>query len=144
MEVHGHRVFFGSSWASPNTRDALTGEVHPTRVDDIVGMVRRFLRGVEVNADTLVREVIEKVGPGGNFLQEDHNVKYFRTEHWVPSLMDRQAREAWETTGAKTMGDRIRDKVRHILQTHKAPALSDAVLNELERLRRKGTKEIVK
>ena len=57
--------------------------------------------------------------------------------------MDRQAREAWESAGAKTMGDRIRDKIRHVLQTHKVPALSDAVLKELERLRKEGAKEIV-
>jgi trimethylamine--corrinoid protein Co-methyltransferase len=110
--------------------------------DEIVGMVRRFLQGVEVNADTLAREVIEKVGPGGNFLQEDHTVNHFRAEHWVPSLLDRQAREAWESTGAKTMGERIREKIRHILQTYKAPALSDAVLKDLERLRIEGVKEL--
>jgi trimethylamine--corrinoid protein Co-methyltransferase len=111
--------------------------------DEIVAMVKRFLRGVEVNSETLAREVIEKVGPGGNFLQEDHTLKHFRAEHWIPSLMDRQAREAWETTGAKTMGDRIRNKIRHLLETHRAPALSDTVLKELERLRKEGTKEIV-
>jgi trimethylamine--corrinoid protein Co-methyltransferase len=110
--------------------------------DEIVGMVRRFLRGVEVNAETLAREVIEKVGPGGNFLQEDHTVNHFRPEHWIPGLMDRQAREVWEATGAKTMGDRIRDKIRHILESHKAPSLSDAVLQELERLRKEGVQEL--
>jgi trimethylamine--corrinoid protein Co-methyltransferase len=105
-------------------------------------MVRRFLRGVEVNAETLACEVIEKVGPGGNFLQEEHTVNHFRTEHWVPSLMDRQAREDWERSGGKTMGERIQEKIRHILESHKAPALSDAVLKELERLRKQGEKEL--
>lgn len=36
LEVEGRKVYFGSSWASPTTRDALTGEIHPTRVEDIV------------------------------------------------------------------------------------------------------------
>lgn len=35
LEVEGKRVYFSSSWASPNTRDALTGQVHPTLVEDI-------------------------------------------------------------------------------------------------------------
>jgi trimethylamine--corrinoid protein Co-methyltransferase len=109
---------------------------------EIVGMVRRFLRGVEVNSETLVCEVIEKVGPGKNFLQEDHTVNHFRAEHWVPGLMDRQAREAWESMGSKTMGDRIREKIRYILENHRVPALSVAVLKELERLRRKGIEEL--
>ncbi len=35
IEVEGRKSFFGTSTASPNTRDALTAEVHPTRVEDI-------------------------------------------------------------------------------------------------------------
>jgi trimethylamine--corrinoid protein Co-methyltransferase len=110
--------------------------------EEIVGMVRRFLRGVEVNSETLAREVIEKVGPGGNFLLEDHTVNHFRAEHWVPSLLDRQAREDWKRAGGKIMGERIQEKIRHILESHKAPSLSDAVLKELEHLRKEGEKEL--
>jgi trimethylamine--corrinoid protein Co-methyltransferase len=32
MEVEGRKSYFGTSTASPNTKDALTGEIHPTRV----------------------------------------------------------------------------------------------------------------
>jgi len=35
MEVEGRKSYFGTSTASPNTKDALTGEIHPTRVADI-------------------------------------------------------------------------------------------------------------
>jgi len=35
MEVEGRKSYYGTSTASPNTKDALTGEVHPTRVADI-------------------------------------------------------------------------------------------------------------
>ena len=35
MEVKGRKSYYGTSTASPNTKDALTGEIHPTRVDDI-------------------------------------------------------------------------------------------------------------
>ena len=36
LEVEGNKSYFGSSCASPNTKDALTGEVHPTTVQDLV------------------------------------------------------------------------------------------------------------
>jgi trimethylamine--corrinoid protein Co-methyltransferase len=35
MEVEGRKSYYGTSTASPNTKDALTGEIHPTRVVDI-------------------------------------------------------------------------------------------------------------
>ena len=35
MEVKGRKSYYGTSTASPNTKDALTGEIHSTRVADI-------------------------------------------------------------------------------------------------------------
>lgn len=35
MEVEGRKSYYGTSTASPNTQDAVSGEIHPTRVADI-------------------------------------------------------------------------------------------------------------
>ena len=110
--------------------------------DEVIGMVKRFLQGIEVNPETLAREVIEKVGPGGNFLQEDHTYQYFRKEHWIPTLMARQKYDAWEKEGRKTMGDRIKEKIQDILETHKVPPLADSTLRELGRLKEEGEREL--
>jgi trimethylamine--corrinoid protein Co-methyltransferase len=110
--------------------------------DEVVGMVKRFLKGIEVNSETLAREIIEKVGPGGNFLQEDHTYQYFRKEHWMPTLMTRQQYDAWQQDGQKTMGHRVQERIRQILETHKVSPLPDSVLEELTRLKREGEKEL--
>ena len=36
--------------------------------DEIIGLVRRILGGVEVSEETMAVDVIDKVGPGGHFL----------------------------------------------------------------------------
>ena len=36
MEVEGRKSYYGTNPASPNTKDARTGEIHPTTVADIV------------------------------------------------------------------------------------------------------------
>jgi trimethylamine--corrinoid protein Co-methyltransferase len=110
--------------------------------DEVIGMAKRFLQGIDVNAETLAREVIEKVGPGGNFLQEEHTYHYFRKEHWVPTLMTRQKYDDWAQEGRKTMGDRVQEKIHHILETHKVSPLPDSVLGELDRLKKEGEKEL--
>ena len=38
--------------------------------NEIVGYIRRILRGFEVNERTLAVDVIREIGPGGNFMQE--------------------------------------------------------------------------
>jgi trimethylamine--corrinoid protein Co-methyltransferase len=35
MEIEGRKSYYGTSTASPKTKDALSGEIHPTRVADI-------------------------------------------------------------------------------------------------------------
>ena len=40
MDVSGRNSFYGTSTASPNTKDALTGEYHETRVEDLARAAR--------------------------------------------------------------------------------------------------------
>lgn len=40
MEVEGRKSYYGTNPASPNTKDARTGEIHPTTVQDIVNGAR--------------------------------------------------------------------------------------------------------
>ncbi len=91
--------------------------------DEIIGMVKRFLSGVKVDDETLALKAIDEVGPGGDFLSQDHTVKHLRSELWFPRLIDRTKYDAWESAGSRTMGDRVRDRVNEILATHQAPPL---------------------
>jgi trimethylamine--corrinoid protein Co-methyltransferase len=86
--------------------------------DEVIGMAKRILRGVTVTPETLAVDVIEQVGPGGHYLTQEHTRQHFRSETWFPTLIDRQMRRAWEAGGRKTMADRVRAKVVHILEHH--------------------------
>ena len=111
--------------------------------DEVVGMAKRFIRGIEVTRDTLARDVIQKVGPGGNFLQEEHTFRHFRQELWMPTLLNRQPYGIWQQEGAKDMGVRVQEKVKEILETHQAPSLPDNTLSALEKLKLDGEKELI-
>ena len=88
------------------------------------------------------RGVIEKVGPGGHFLQEDHTYQHFRKELWIPSLMARQPYDLWSQDGSKDMSQRVAERVRDILETHAVAPLPDKTLAALEKIRIKGEKEL--
>ena len=110
--------------------------------DEVISMAKRFIQGIEVTAETLARSVIEKVGPGGHFLQEDHTYEHFRKELWIPSLMARQPYDLWSQQGSKDMSQRVAEKVRNIIDTHKVPPLLDKTLAALEKLKISGEKEL--
>ena len=111
--------------------------------DENIGMAKHFIRGIEVNRETLAREVIEKVGPGGHFLDQDHTYNHFRNALWIPGLMTRSAHEDWQSQGAKDMAARIQEKLEDIVKNHEAPALPDKTLSALKSIRQKGEKELV-
>jgi len=83
-------------------------------------------------------EVMAKVGPGGNFLVEDHTLKFFRNEIWAPKLMTRKSYDMWKSEGSKDTTRRIQEKIQIIMEKHKVPPLSDKTISALEKIRQKG------
>jgi trimethylamine--corrinoid protein Co-methyltransferase len=99
--------------------------------DEVIGMARRLLSGVTVTPETLAVDVIEGVGPGGHYLTQEHTRRHFRTEAWFPALMDRQMRRSWAASGSQTMAQRVRARVRDILEHHEPLPLPDGVEGRL-------------
>ncbi|MBU4511593.1 trimethylamine methyltransferase family protein, partial [bacterium] len=87
--------------------------------NEIIGMAMRALQGIEVNEDTLALKVIDKVGPGGNYLAEAHTVKHMRSELFFPKVSDRSLREEWISKGGKDARERAREIAKNILAEHK-------------------------
>jgi trimethylamine--corrinoid protein Co-methyltransferase len=100
--------------------------------DEIIAMTRRIMRGIEVSDDTLMLDLIDKIGPSGEFMSAKETARRCREEIWDPTLMDRQPWVNWEAAGAPTMYDRIQVRLREILATHKPPPLPDGVAEKIK------------
>jgi trimethylamine--corrinoid protein Co-methyltransferase len=100
--------------------------------DEIIGMTRRILTGIEIDDDALMLDLIDKVGPGGHFLAERETAERCRREIWTSPLMDRTPWELWTDAGAPTMLDRIKQRVSTILQTHQPPPLPGGAAREIQ------------
>ena len=112
--------------------------------NEIIGMSKRFVQGITVSAETLAREVIDAVGPGGHFLTQKHTLDNFRKELWMTKLFNRQPIKAWQEAGQPTMEKQVQHRVREIIETHKPDPLDSKVLDALERLKREGEKDVLK
>ena len=103
--------------------------------DELMTYVKRVVRGFEVDEDTIATEVIDNVGPAGTFLAEEHTVKHFRNELWLPGkTWTREMWDAWEKEGRSLMADRILKKVEHTIATHKPKPMDEGLVREIDHI----------
>jgi trimethylamine--corrinoid protein Co-methyltransferase len=86
--------------------------------DEIIGRCLRVLRGIEVTEETLAVDLIEEVGAGGDFLGQEHTVRYMRSEFAKATVSDRETRPKWAEEGKKDAFRRAHEKVLKILAQH--------------------------
>jgi trimethylamine--corrinoid protein Co-methyltransferase len=99
--------------------------------DEIIAMARRVMRGVEVSDDTLMLDLIDRIGPAGEFMSTRETAKRCRAEIWTPALMDRDPWVNWEAAGSLTMHERVKTRVRDILASHQPPPLPDGAAEKI-------------
>lgn len=105
--------------------------------NEILGRCLRVLRGIDVNDDTIALDLMLKVGPGGDFLAEEHTVKYMRSEFADNTISNRQNREAWEAEGSKDTFALAHEAAAKLLAEHK-PLPIDADIDKQIRQRFPG------
>lgn len=107
---------------------AITGSLqNAVMCDEIIGFVKRILRGIEVTPETLATRVIRDVGPGGHYLATDHTLEHFRDEFWFPRTIDRSRWEDWVAEGRLTLGDRVQNYLNELLDEHQPVPLPPEV-----------------
>jgi trimethylamine--corrinoid protein Co-methyltransferase len=80
-----------------------------------------FALGVEVNAETLGVEVIQKVGVGGSFIAEEHTIRHARETYWKAELFNQASWDSWMSRGGKDVYTKAHVKVQAILAKHYPP-----------------------
>jgi trimethylamine--corrinoid protein Co-methyltransferase len=86
--------------------------------NEIIGMVMRAVEGIKVNEETLALDLIKEVGPAGHFIYAKHTRKHMRSEHYMPTLSDREHCKDWLADGKRNTAARAKEKVEQILADH--------------------------
>jgi len=102
--------------------------------NEIICLARRIAKGIEVNPETLMLDLIDEVGPGGNFIMSPQTASRCRQEILMPELMDRNACHIWEENGAVTMLERVRNKLSEILSKPNSVQLPAEVHARISRI----------
>jgi trimethylamine--corrinoid protein Co-methyltransferase len=127
--LSGANLVHDSGWLD---HGSVASPAYIVLVNEVLSMVNQFVRGVPVNDDTLALDIIDHVGPGGHYLQEEHTLEHFR-DVWYSHLFDRSIYAQWIEQGAKRFEERLRGQTQKAIE-HAPTPLSPEVLSELEQM----------
>jgi len=111
---------------------------------EIIGYVERLMQGIAIDDEKLGLDVIRNVGPGGNFLAQEHTAAHFRDELWFPQLLDRDYFERWNDNGRPDTLRRCREMKDAVLQDHVPEPMPDDTVKEVDRLLEDAKRCLVK
>jgi trimethylamine--corrinoid protein Co-methyltransferase len=109
--------------------------------NELCGMITRTLNGISVSDETLAVDEICKAGASASHLGTSLTMAKFRTEHFIPTLLDRRSRDSWRKDGEKDMQARAREKAKSILREHRPEPVDPDVAAGIEKFLKRITKE---
>jgi trimethylamine--corrinoid protein Co-methyltransferase len=103
--------------------------------NEICGMTRRLVRGIEPKDDFPARPIFEELLREKHLLIAKHTRKHLRSEIGFPGpVIDRANHARWLEEGGLTLGERARREVHRLVKAHQPSRLGDDVKRELVRL----------
>jgi trimethylamine--corrinoid protein Co-methyltransferase len=101
--------------------------------NEIIGMARRAVRGIDVSVDKLAFATIREAQPGGSYVESEHTLDYLNEEFIEPMLADRSDREDWERMGMEGIGDKARKRAREILESARQQDDSSLIERQMDK-----------
>lgn len=102
--------------------------------DEMLSLVYRLLRGIEVSEETLGLEAVrEAVFGEGHFLGGADTMAAMERDYYYPALLDRQDPASWMAEGKSTLRRKANERVRRILADHQPDYVDPAADADLRR-----------
>ncbi len=101
--------------------------------DEMIGMSRQFCKGIKVDEESLALDLIEKQGPGGEYVTTEHTFEHWK-DWYLPKLQDRSDYETWVSNGSKSMNDRVKERTQDIIDNHRPEEISKEKMKEIKKI----------
>jgi len=102
--------------------------------NEIARYVRRAVRGIDVNEETLALDVIEEVGISGHTFDHEHTASHYHNEELLSPFFDALPWDLGDSLEWERFEKRAAAKVRELLATESLPVLSagqEAAIDEI-------------
>ncbi len=102
--------------------------------DEICALAYRLISGIVPREDLLAEHLFEGFGLETDFLKSAHTRKWYRVEHLLPIVVDRDPYDAWEAKGGRSIADRAADRVKDLLAKNPPSFPDPALAGELRQI----------
>jgi trimethylamine--corrinoid protein Co-methyltransferase len=102
--------------------------------DEIVGMAKRIMKGIGTTPDHYAYELIASLGPGANFLAEEHTVEFMRRDFFSPKVSELSNWNNWIENGKPNAIKKAGERVKQIIASHSTPSLPENLLIQIKNL----------
>ena len=104
--------------------------------NEINALCAKVLQGIIVDDAHLALDIIDQVGPGGNFMTAQHTLDYMYTEILNRyGISDRSERNTWVKEGGRDARDRAHEMTRRLLEAEGRKTCIDPKVDEQIRQR---------
>jgi trimethylamine--corrinoid protein Co-methyltransferase len=128
--LHGANIVHDVGFMDSGLQGSLQVQVI---ANDTIGFLRAATRGVVVDDEALALDVVEELGPTGDYLSHEHTLRHFR-EPFYSKLADKGTHSQWVDRGATTMEERAARQVDRILEKHKPEPLPADIQHDIKKL----------
>ncbi|MCD6120835.1 MAG: trimethylamine methyltransferase family protein [Spirochaetales bacterium] len=110
--------------------------------DEIIGIVKKYSKGIKVDKENIALEEIRKVGIQGDFLATDHTFKHFRGAIYEPGFLIRKQR--FQDGSQVRLVTKAEDYVDSLINNKKdyKNYISETQLKEIEKIEKEYKKLI--
>lgn len=100
--------------------------------NEIVGMLKRMLKGINVSEKTLAVDTICSAGLQGHYVSDSHTTEHMRSELYYPGVGDRSNYEEWASAGFQGASEKAKKIAVDILENHQPEGLSKRAEKRVE------------
>ncbi len=104
--------------------------------DEVIGMIDHATTRIDTGPEDLALDLIREVGPGGHYLSSEHTLVNFR-RLWYGEIFLREPVTGPGADRPDAVRERINERTRHIIETHRVAPLPEAVIGDLDELETK-------
>jgi trimethylamine--corrinoid protein Co-methyltransferase len=111
--------------------------------NEICGMTYRFLEGISRRDTPIARDLLQTLIAGEQLLDHEHTLKWFKTEHYLPStVIDRSNTDQWLEGGGRSVAVRAGERVNQLMESYPGSSLDGKVGEELTRIMSRDAKNL--
>jgi trimethylamine--corrinoid protein Co-methyltransferase len=93
--------------------------------DEIIAYVKHMLRPLRFDEETVPLAAMDRIGPGGDFLTEDHTACHFRKSIFFPRFLDRSTFDSWKGKGSRDLRVALNEHAKRIIASHRPRMLPE-------------------